>query len=429
MDCQPRPPLRQPALRVTNPSLVCISRRLLSALALAAGLAAIAHAEDWPQWRGPNRNGISREKGWIDQFPDQGPPIAWKASVGLGFSSVVVANGKACTVGHANGSDTVFCFDAVTGRELWKFSYPSDLGDKFFEGGTTGSPTFDGGHLFWLSRWGDLYSFDAATGKVLWNRQLVKETGARVPSWGFTGAPTVYRNLLLLNVGEAGMAVDKETGREVWKSGDGEAGYNTPLPVPRGDKTEFWFANNEAYLSVAPETGRENWRMKWLTQYGVNAADPIPYGDKVFIGSGYGKGSALFKPPTAPEGEAEVVWKNRVLRTQLNGAILVGRHLYGVDGDTTDKAQLKCVEIETGKEVWAQPDFGTGGLVVADGRIIALSARGELMVAPVSPDSFKPTARAQILGGKSWTAPVLANGLVYCRNSRGDLVAVDLRKK
>ncbi len=406
-----------------------MSRNLIVSLSVAPILALFARADDWPQWRGLTRDGISREKGWTDQFPDQGPPIVWKAAVGLGFSSFVVAGGKAYTAGHANGSDTVYCFDAITGKEVWKQSYPSDLGDKFFEGGTTGSPTLDGSHLYWLSRWGDLYCFDAASGKIIWNRQLAKEAEVRIPGWGFGGAPTVYKNMLILNVGESGMAVDKETGKEVWKSGEGDAGYNTPLPVKRGDKTEIWFANSEAFLSVEPETGKENWRLKWLTQYGLNAADTIPYGEKAFISSGYNKGAAFFKCSTAPDVEPEVIWKNRLLRTQMNAAILVGKHLYGADGDTTDKAPLKCVEIETGKEVWAFPDFGTGGIVVADGKFIALNARGELMVAPVSTEGFKPTARAQILGGKTWTAPVLANGIVYCRNSRGEVAAVDLRKK
>lgn len=386
-------------------------------------------AEDWPHWRGPNRNGVSNEKNFLTEFPDQGPAIAWKTSVGLGFSSIVVGNGQAFTAGHEGDSDTVYCFDAPTGKLIWKSSYPAELGDKFFEGGTTGAPTLDGNHLYWLSRWGDLFCFQASSGKVIWSRQLVKTANVRVPDWGFAGAPAVFKNLLLLNVGEAGMAVETETGKEVWKSGDAAAAYNTPLLVTRGDKTEAWFANGEGYLSVDPETGKENWRFRWLTQYGVNGSDPIPYGDKVFVSTGYGKGCALFKPPATPDGEAEVIWKSRVLRTQLNAAVLVDKHLYGPDGDTTEKAQLKCIEVETGKQLWAQPDFGTGGLIVADNKIIALSARGELMIAPVSTEGFKPIARAQVLGGKSWTAPVLANGIVYCRNSRGDIVAVDLRKK
>ena len=383
-------------------------------------LAAVAWSR--PQWH------LARKR-LARPLPRSRPAHRLESNGRPGLLLFVVGNGKAYTAGHTGEMDTIFCFDAVSGKELWQQSYPAELGDKFFDGGTTGTPTLDGDHLYWLSRWGDLYCFDAASGKIIWNRQLAKETGARVTDWGFSGAPTVYKNLLILNVGEAGMAVDKDSGKEVWKSGEGDAGYNTPLPVTRGDKTEIWFANGEAYLSVAPETGKENWRIKWLTQYGVNAADPIPYGDKVFISSGYNKGAALFEAPAAPDGEPKVIWKNRVLRTQLNGAVLVDKHLYGVDGDANSRAKLKCIEIETGKEIWAQPDFGTGGIIVADGKIIALSAGGELLIAPVSTAGFKPIAHAKILTGKCWTAPVLANGLVYCRNSQGDIVAVDLRKK
>lgn len=365
----------------------------------------------------------------VSEFPDSGPAIVWKGNVGLGFSSIVVGQGKAFTAGHASEQDTVFCLDAATGKQLWKHSYPAELGDKYYEGGVTGTPTIDGQRVYWLSRWGDLFCFNAADGKVVWQRQLVKETGAQIPSWGFTGAPTIHGNHLILNVGGGGMAVDKQTGKEIWKSGAGEAGYTTPLPIKRGNAVEMWIANGEGYYAVQPESGKQLWSIKWLTQYGVNAADPIPHGDKVFISSGYGKGAALFPQPKAGGTEPEPIWKNRVLRTQLNPAVLVDKHVYGVDGDTSDKASLKCVEVETGKELWVERDFGSGGIIVADGKILALSAKGELMIAPVSPEAFKPSARAQVLGGKSWTAPVLANGLLYCRNSRGDIVAVDLRKK
>jgi outer membrane protein assembly factor BamB len=386
-----------------------------------------ASANDWPQYRGPDRDGISKETGWLDHWPEQGPPIAWKASVGLGFSSFVISGGKAVTVGHADQKDTVYCFDAPTGKEIWKYSYAAELGDKFFEGGTTGSATFDGDKLYWLSRWGDLFCFEAASGKVVWSRNIQKEEDLKVPMWGFTGAPTIFGDLLILNAGENGYAVNKTTGRSVWRSATNkEAGYSTPVPVQRGGNTEIWLANATAYVGIDPN-GKELWRMKWLTQYGVNAADPIPVGENIFVSTGYGKGAVLFKPNGA--AEPTVIWKSKILRTQLNPGALVGKYIYGVDGDTTDKAMLKCIEADTGVEKWAVANFGSGAVTVADGKLLALNGTGELAVAPVSPEGFKPTSRAQILGGKTWTAPVLANGIVYCRNSRGDVVAVDLRKK
>jgi outer membrane protein assembly factor BamB len=399
------------------PSFCALNLMLLANLSIGA---------DWPQWRGPNRNGTSSETDWNFEWTGE-PKIAWNATVGLGFSSMVVSGGRLATVGHADGQDTVFCFDAVTGKPVWKHSYPAELGANYYEGGTTGTPTFDGDRLYWLSRWGDLFSFDAASGKIVWSKNIAKETGVKIPQWGFTGAPLVHEKLLVLNVGEAGMAVDKQTGAIVWKSANKDnAGYSTPFPVKRGDKWLALIGSEKSYLAVDIPTGKEAWRFKWLTQFGVNAADPIVSGDQVFISSGYGKGGALLK---LGDGQPEELWKTKALRTQLNPAVLFDGHLYGPDGDTTKTGELKCLEFATGTQKWAEPGFGTGGVVIADGKLIALNAAGELTIGPASPLGFKPTARAQVLGGKCWTAPVLANGMIYCRNSRGEIAAVDVRKK
>ncbi len=383
-------------------------------------------ADDWPHWRGPQRNGISAEKGWSSNWPKDGPAIVWKASVGLGFSSVSIANGRAVTMGNADGQDTVFCLDAKSGKEIWKHSYPAELGDKFFEGGTTGTPTVDGGRAFTLSRWGDIFCFEADSGKIVWNRNLAKETGARVPAWGFGGSPAVHENMLLLNVGEAGMALDKATGKTIWQSAQKDAGYSTPLPVRENGKWVVLLGSEKSYLGVALQSGKERWRMKWLTEYGVNASDPIPDGDRVFISSGYGKGAVLLK--ITEQAEPEVIWKSKVLKTQLNTSVLLDDYLYGLDGDAGDDAPLKCVEYATGIEKWAYPHMGTGGLIAADGKLIVTGSRGELFIFAASSAEPKALARAQVMGGKCWTAPVLANGLIYCRNSRGDIACVDVHK-
>ena len=397
-------------------------------LALLLGLIAATRiaAKDWPHWRGPDRNGLSAETGWLEHWPTSGPAIAWKAQVGLGFSSFVIADGRAYTAGHAAEKDTVFCFDAATGKVVWEHAYPSDLGDKFFDGGTTGTPTIDGDRVFWLGRWGDTFCFNAADGKVIWSKNVQQETKARLPDWGFTSAPLVQGGKLILNVGDAGLALDKKTGTILWQSAPKSAGYSTPLPVGQGNDTLAVIGSGQSYVAVNVADGKEAWRIRWLTQYGVNASDPILDGNRVFFSTGYGKGAGLFKLGGATPEE---LWKSKALRTQLNGAVLYQGHLYGVDGDTTEKASLKCLDLATGAEKWAQPGFGSGGIIVADGKIIALSGTGALMTAPATPDAFRPAARAQVLGGKCWTAPVLANGLIYCRNSRGEIAVVDVRKK
>ncbi|MEI6783148.1 MAG: PQQ-binding-like beta-propeller repeat protein [Verrucomicrobiota bacterium] len=400
--------------------------RVLSAAMILGLSGGRSRAEDWPHWRGPSHNGVSQETGWLDKWPEGGPSICWKANVGLGFSSLVVAQGRAFTLGHADNADRVVCLDADTGKEIWRHSYPADLGDKYFEGGTTGTPTVEGDRVFTLSRWGDCFCFEAASGKIVWSKNVQKETDIRIPGWGFSGSPVVFRNLLLLNVGDAGLALEKASGRIVWKSANKDAGYSTPLLFERGGAWYAWLGSGQSYVAVNAQSGKEAWRVKWLTQYGVNAADPILDGDRVLLATGYGKGATLVK---IGSGEPETLWKNKVLRTQMNAAVRVGDHVYGVDGDASDQAALKCLEFATGIEKWAQADIGTGGLMVADGRLVVLSTRGELMVAPAVPEAFKPTARARVLDGKCWTVPVLANGRIYGRNSNGDVVAVDVRRK
>jgi outer membrane protein assembly factor BamB len=157
----------------------------------------------------------------------------------------------------------------------------------------------------------------------------------------------------------------------------------------------------------------------------VNAADPVHADGRLFISSGYGKGGALLK--LKGNGAPEELWKTKSLKTQLNAAVLHKGYLYGVDGDTTQKAPLKCIDFATGEEKWSEPGFGSGGLTIVDGHILALSGLGEVMIAQASPAEFKTTARTQVFGPKAWTAPVFANGLLYCRNGRGELVVLNLK--
>jgi outer membrane protein assembly factor BamB len=402
-----------------------LRNRLLAALLVLVSAPA-AIGDDWPNWRGPQRTGISAEAGWLDAWPAGGPPLLWKGEVGTGFSSMAVAGGRVFTIGNANDTDTVFCFDAEKGGVLWKHAYSSELGDKYFEGGPTSTPTVDGDRVFTIGRWGELFCFEAATGRVLWSVNLQKGAGFPVPSWGFGGSPLVLENLLVLNVGDAGAALEKSSGKIIWKSASLECGYSTPLPLRRGDETLLLLGSAKSYLAVEAKTGREAWRVKWITQYGVNAADPVVDGDSIFVSTGYGKGGALLR---LGKSEPEIAWQGKVLRTQMNPAVLIGGHLYGVDGDTTEKTALKCVEFATGKEKWARPLAGAGAVAAADGRLIVLGGTGELMVAPASPGSFAPTARANVLTGKCWTVPVLANGRIYCRSADGQVVCVDVRKK
>ena len=380
-------------------------------------------AADWPHWRGPDHNGISKETNWKSEWPADGPPVLWKANAGTGFASFSVAGGRVYTTGFASEEDSVFCLDAATGKEIWRHSYPSELGDKFYEGGTSATPTVADGKVYQLSRWGDAMCLDAATGKVVWSKNVATENNMPTPDWGFAGSPFVQGDLVILSIGEHGIALSKSDGAVKWKSAAKPAGYSTPYPMP-GKPGEIILCSDKAYFGVDAASGKMLWQYQWKTQYGVNAADPIVFDGQVFISSGYKKGATLIKlGGSAPEK----VWENKVMRSQFNSCVLVDGYLYGPDGNDGDKGPLKCIELKTGDVKWQHPAFGVGGVTVADGKLIALSARGELMVAPVSAEKFAPISTAQVLGGRCWTTPVLANGNIYCRNATGDIVCLNVK--
>lgn len=385
-------------------------------------IATLVTAADWPVWRGPSHDGLSTEKEW--KLSGE-PKVLWEAEVGLGFSSFVVADGRVFTTGHADEKDSVFCLDAKTGKVLWQHEYAADLGDKYYEGGTSATPTIDGDKVYQLSRWGDLFCFEAATGKVVWEKNVQKETDSNIPDWGYAGAPLVQGNLLIINVGKAGMGVDKATGKIVWKSDTDNAGYSTPYPITRDGKKLAVIGSGDSFVAVEVEKGTPLWSYKWNTRYGVNAADPILSGDQLFISSGYNKGCTLLKLSAS---QPEKVWESKVLKNQFNSSVLIDGHLYGIDGDQNSRCSLKCVRFSDGKELWAEKSIGFGSLMAADGRLIILTEKGELVIAKASSEKFDELSRAQILSGRCWSAPLLANGQLFARNTPGHVVCLDATK-
>jgi outer membrane protein assembly factor BamB len=403
--------MRRPAASVWGPIL--LGQVLFSSFAFAT-------TNDWPQWRGAKHDGISPERNWFQRWPPEGPKQLWKRNVGIGFSSVSVSSGRVFTMGNTmTNVDTVWCLDAATGRVLWTNSYSCALDPRYYEGGPGATPTIDGDRVFTFSKKGHVLGINAASGKTLWSRNIADELSLKLPEWSFAGSALVEGDLVILNAGRSGTALDKETGRIVWSSSPEAGGYATPVPFEVNGQRAIAIFSAQALVAVDPRTGRQRWEFPWETGRDVNAADPIVRGDKIFISSS--TGSALLQ---ARSNEVTVIWnKPNFMRNYFNPSVLLGDFLYGIDGTTHRPTALACVDFNTGESKWSQRNFGSGALMAADNKVIILD-KGELIIADATPEKFTERARAQVIGGKCWTAPVLANGRIYCRNAAGDLVCV-----
>ncbi len=402
-------------------------------LSLGLGLSALisdscgdARAADWPNWRGPNHNGISTETGWFTDWPQEGPKISWKCSIGTGFASLAVSEGRVYATGNIDDNDVVYCLDAETGKEIWKKSYTCPLFAKSHEGGPCATPTVDGDAVYTFSKNGDAIRFDAATGRIVWHKNVNQELKCEHPKWYFSGSPLVSGNLVILNAGTYGVALNKNNGTIVWQNGKGASGYSTPVPCRLGNQDAAVLAVCREVVAVNPSTGRILWKLPWRTDYDINAADVIVSDDTVFISSGYDKGCVLLK---VNGDKLTELWANKNMRNQVNSSVLWEGYIYGFDGQVGGGGKLTCMDFKTGQVKWSQGGMGTGSLMLADGKLIILSEKGKLVIAAASPDGYKELVSAQILSGKCWTVPVLANGRIYARNAEGQLVCVDVRGK
>ena len=393
---------------------------------VAAGLfvpAARAVGDDWPHFRGPAHDGLSRETGWLEGWPEGSKPrVAWRADVGSGHSAVTVSGGLACTMGWDGRQDTVFCFDAATGVLKWRASYSCEGRVQY--PGPRATPTLDGGAAYTLSQRGHLRAWDLADGRLRWERRLPEACNPD-DHYGHAWSPLVVGDLVILPAGRRGLALRKATGETAWGDDAGRATCASAVPYAAGGRTGVIVTNTDretvTVVGVDARTGEELWRFGgWPEKYGAFCASPIFLADKVFITSGqeYHKGARL-----AIEGRgARKEWESRALGSNTGQCVLLGGHVYGVD---CARRALVCVSWQTGEKVWEQKGFGAyGNLMAADGKLLIMTSDGHLVVAEAAPAAFRELRRAENVVGETFTAPVLANGRIYCRDWRGRVVCL-----
>ena len=393
----------------------------LSLMAAAAVLTSTSPAADWPQWRGPNRDGISSET-VSAAWPAEGPKVLWRAAVGTGFSSISVSHGRVYTMGNTNNEDTIWCFEAVTGRRIWQHAYPAPLSPQWYEGGPGATPTVSGDRVFTISKWGDVFCLDAAKGTVVWQRDLRRD-GVKPNRWGFAGSPLVWGDLVILNAGTAGIALDRGTGTVVWSNGTNAAGYASPTRFVSGGKESVLIFAAKHLIALEPKSGRERWRQPWETEWDTNNADPLVHGDSIFISS-FSRGCGLF---SVASGQPVLTYTNKVLSNHLSPGILLGEYLYAFNGEAKQDTDFRCIHLPTGQLKWTRKDPAFGSLILAGDKLVVLSEKGELLVGQASPEEFKPLARAKVLNGVGWTPSALADGRLYVRNAKGELRCLEAK--
>ncbi len=381
---------------------------------------------DWPQWRGPNRDGLAPASHIATAWTEAGPKQVWRKRLGEGFSGISVSGSRAYTMYAKGHNEYVVCLNAADGSEVWS----RRTGANFMEGHGNGprcTPTIEGNRIYTLGASGELLALEAETGHVIWKHNLRREFRSKRPTWGFISSPLVEDNMVLVEGGGSAerslMAFDKESGNAVWMTGSDPIGYSSPIPVDVHGVRQILFFTGAALVSVAPSSGQIYWRYEWPNDHHINPATPVFIGpDRVFVSSGYGTGGAVVQITETDSGPGvSEVWFSKRMKNHFNSSIHRDGFIYGFDD-----AIFKCIAADTGEEKWKARGYGKGSLIFADGHLIVLSDDGKLAIVEAIPAAHVEVASAQVLSGRCWTAPSLASGLLYLR-SLEEIVCLDLR--
>jgi len=401
----------------------------MGAIIMTAAVATVAGAGgDWPQWRGPNRDGVSAETGLLKQWPAGGPPVAWTISgLGKGYGSVALAGDRLFVQGTEGSSSVVFCLRRQDGGKLWSRALGRAV-DQDRGGGPRGTPTVDGDVLFALSEAGDLACLRTADGTVVWARNILADFGGRNPTWLISESPLVDGPHVIVTPGgrNAGLAaLDKKTGKTVWTTAEVSetAGYSSVVAADVQGVRTYITLTSEAAIGVRAADGKLMWRNAKAANNTANITTPVLFGNKVFVTSAYNTGGLLLQL-RAENGEvrADEVYFTRDMMNHHGGVVFVNGYLYGFSN-----AILTCLEADTGKVQWRDRSVGKGSLTYADGRLYVLGETNTAGLVDASPAGYVERGRFQIAdqGWPSWAHPVVAGGRLYLRN-QGVLAAHEI---
>lgn len=407
--------------------------RIAMTLVFALGIAAVTGgqsppAADWPQWRGPDRTGLSRESGLLKQWPPSGPPLVWLASnLGAGYGSIAVSGDRIFVQGMKGRDSTVSSLNRADGKPLWSTILGSTARDDRGPG-PRGTPTVDADRVYVLTESGDLGCLRVQNGSVVWQRNILKDFSGRNPQWLISESPLVDGNNLIVTPGgrNAGMvALDKMTGKTVWVSKElsDEAGYASVIAGDVQGVRTLMTLTAAAGVGVRALDGTLMWRYEPVSNDTANVATPIFSDNKVFYTTDYGTGGALLGL-TAKSGRvgAQVIYTTRELQNHHGGVVLVNGYLYGFNNSI-----LTSLEFATGKMMWRDRSVGKGSLIYADGHLYVLGEDNIVGLAEATPMGYREKGRFRIAdqGWPTWAHPAVSGGRLYIRN-QGALASYDI---
>jgi len=426
-------------------------RNIIAIIALAGLGAGVARAEDWPQWRGANRDGQWRETGLAETLPAAGVKVLWRAPVGPGYSGPTVAKGRVyVTDKQGEGPATaerIHCLDAKTGKRVWLHSYPV----RYRVGyplGPRASVTVTNGRAYVLGTMGHFHCLDAATGKVVWKKDLASAYRTRKILWGMASAPLVYEGLVIVQIGGAGkaciVAMDVKTGAPKWSAVDDVTSYSAPVIVKQAGRDVLVCWTKHFLVGLAPTSGKVHWQIRYelLKSWQMSTTTPILDANRLFVSACY-DGSMMV---TLAENElkATQLWRRRgeaygkteALQCVNSTPVMFGGHVYGVDS----RGQFRCIRADTGDRVWEElsltplnEKWGTVHMVQNGKRTWMFTEQGDVVIAELSPKGFEQISRAKLIepthriSGRKvlWSHPAFANRCIYARSDT-ELVCGDL---
>ncbi len=398
-----------------------------------------ASAQDWPQYHGPSHNrtvaGKIRDQAW----PETGPRVAWRVKTNRGFSSVVVAHQRAFTLVTRDGKETCLALAVSDGDELWatpvgraKYDGGGDAGARGNDGGDgpRSTPSIDDDRVYVFDAQLGLHCLAASDGKPMWEQDLLADFAGRNIPWQNAASPLVDGAAVFVaggGPGESLIAFDKKSGDVLWKDYDERMTHATPIVATLHGVRQIIFYVRKGLIAVAPKTGKTLWRVDYPYRTST-AASPVVDGNVVYCSAGYGVGAAAFEIAKDDAGFAvKLLWRkpNRLMN-HWSTPVAKDGYLYGMFSfKKYGKGPFLCVDIRTGKTQWSVPGFGPGNCILVGNDLLALSDKGELVVAAAKPDAYEELARADILRGKCWSTPVYADGQIYAR-STVEAVRVDV---